>query len=154
MRCLRELRPLTRPRLALLVIVAAVVLLCISLWVNEGPLWRWVMTKRIPANGIFSDDFFDGPHPVRGWYIGKRWTDLRIRYRKEVWFYSENGYKAWERHFEGGRYVGKTWWRFDGTVIQQFGSPWCKKEVPPWSWNVTDQNVPTDPQWLAEHRDD
>ncbi len=28
-------------------ILVAVVAMPVSLWVNEGPLWRWVMTKRV-----------------------------------------------------------------------------------------------------------
>ena len=32
-----------RSRLVLVVILVAVAVLCVSLWVGEGPLWRWVM---------------------------------------------------------------------------------------------------------------
>ena len=42
-----------RSRLAVILILAAVVALCVSLWVNEGPLWRWVMLSRHDIVGNF-----------------------------------------------------------------------------------------------------
>ena len=38
---------MTRPRLLLAVVLSAVVVLCVALWVGEGPLWRIVMLREI-----------------------------------------------------------------------------------------------------------
>ena len=40
-----------RPRLLLAIILVAITVLCVSLWVGEGPLWRMVMTKRVELFG-------------------------------------------------------------------------------------------------------
>ena len=36
-----------RSKIIAMTIALAVVALCVSLWVNEGPLWRLVMSKRL-----------------------------------------------------------------------------------------------------------
>ena len=43
-----------RSHLVLVGILVAMVVLCVSLWVGEGPLWRWVMTKHEPLDILFS----------------------------------------------------------------------------------------------------
>ena len=62
-----------RSRLALLVIVAAVAVLCLSLWVNEGPLWQMVMLRT-----ICFESAMDG-HAVRGWVTVYRWGQIHDR---------------------------------------------------------------------------
>ena len=41
-----------RARFIAVVLALAVVALCVSLWVNEGPLWQWVMTKTVPIPDV------------------------------------------------------------------------------------------------------
>ena len=61
-----------RSRLLLVVIVIAVAGLSISLWVGEGPLWRWVMLRRMPLQSEI-----DGHEVVEGWILIHRWTGER-----------------------------------------------------------------------------
>ena len=46
----------------LLVNVLVVTVVCIALWVNEGPLWRWVMLERITFES------HDYEEMIRGWH--------------------------------------------------------------------------------------
>ncbi len=50
-------------------IVVAVLALVVPLWVGEGPLWRWVMTKE------YIQDYIIGNHPVRSTMRVSRWSD-------------------------------------------------------------------------------
>ena len=54
-----------RGRFIAVVLFVAVVAVCISLWLTEGPVWRWVMLKQVELN-ILKD--------LRGY------TDSSIRY--------------------------------------------------------------------------
>ena len=137
MRCLRELRPLTRPRLALLVTVGAILVmvgLCVSLWVNEGPLCRLVMTRtsRFELQGY-------GGHAVVGWRRDNRWNGQAL---KSVAYYTESGFKAFETHFR----KGSTYWTPHGRLSSQLFQQGIKDD-PSWRWGVTDQTEPTMPGW-------
>ena len=86
---------LTRPRLALLVIVAAAVVLCLSLclslWVNEGPLWQIVLTRTVRQETVyrFSAARVRGSHQVARWTLSseREWRDMH-------YWYVETGFKA------------------------------------------------------------
>ena len=56
-----------RVRFIAIVIALAVVGLVASLWVNEEPLWRLVMTKRIEY-----ETGYETADNVRGWYTERR----------------------------------------------------------------------------------
>ncbi len=141
----------------ILVAVVVVVILLVALWVNEGPLWRWVMLKRVDHEGyhgyfvslvIINGHF---PPPTRGWKTVKRWTDHPIWYGKMVLYYVETGMKSAEGEIYAGPSSHATLWNLDGTIQQQRrvdpNRYWEVKDAPPWWWPVTDQTEPTAPWW-------
>ena len=148
-----------RSRIIAIVIALAVVAVCISLyisaWVNEGPMWRWVMTKRIGAVGNIG-------HPVTGWATVRRWWSHveqgqpidTFSHGPSVLYYDDTGFKAIEEHYKVGRVIRRTEWNLNGTVKRQ--TLWKESEgkvpsdtrtSPPWLWGVTDQTKPTAPWW-------
>ena len=150
-----------RGRLLLVLVLVAVTMLCISLWVDEGPLWRWVMTKRVPLTVLgpaFNERY---GHAIRGWAAVKRWSDRPFRFGLFVGYYVENGLIA----VRGEQYediTGRirpargTAWNFDGTVEVQWmrddAGNQVEKESPPWWWDVTDQAEPTAPWWKGDEQ--
>ena len=146
-----------RGRLALVLILTAVAILCTSLWVQEGPLWRWVMLKRVPFETLLPTSF-EG-HERVGWVTVKRWSSLETERFKQpifhgpaVLYYRENGFKAAEGEAKNGVFIRTTLWDIDGTVrIQdesdEQGMPIEGRASPPWHWGVTDQTEPTAPWW-------
>ena len=150
-----------RGRLALAIVAIAGVALCVSLWVNEGPLYWLVMTKKEYSTQDSYSDKTGEPHPVQFDVSMTRWTKPGIRHGKVVGYYLENGFKAGQVEFRMGRQTSATCWNFDGTVWFQTGEllektyppseqhsrPRQKKWSPPWLWGVTDQTEPTAPWW-------
>ncbi len=134
-----------RSHLVLAVILVAVVVLCLSLWVNEGPLWRLVMLKRVDFDSRIT----------RGWETVKRWTDPPVQHGKIVHYYKKTGMKTMEgeRH---GRVFSQTSWNLDGTIRQQLrvdpNGTLEDKRTPPWWWGVKDQTEPTAPWWNEKQR--
>ncbi len=138
-------------RVALSVLIVSVMLL-ISL--NGPVLWRWVTTKRVPAEnlfrhsnfiymvrngcvyrtGLFSPTKFEDP--LRGWVTVKRWPSEPALHGKLVLYSTESGLKREEWECKNDRSVRGTMWNRDGTVEMQFdysdpnGS--VKKTSPPW----------------------
>ncbi len=162
-----------RSHLVLAVLLVAVVALCVSGWVNEGPLWGLVMTKNIlvdGATGFEAADIipisFGTPvvlrpssypmrlfeHPVYGWYKVKRWARSSGPVGRST-LYFQNGLKAVEYQFEDGILLRCTHWNFDGTVLLQRVNYYSidgtikERTAPPWLWDVTDQTEPTAPWW-------
>ena len=152
-------------------VLVAVVVLCVSLWVNKGPLWRLVMLKKIPMHeGQFGSG--DG-HPSRGWVMVIRGRK-RSQYQCFAYFV-ENGFKSLET--KPGNLLIETHWKFDGTIsyqqrivdkpLDQLPPPVLRnhrgqaaqaagrttlkmieiKNSPPWWWPVDDQTEPTAPWW-------
>ncbi len=161
-----------RSHLVLAVVLVAVVVLCVSGWVNEGPLWRVVMLEKIPLDVYYSrDGKFSGllnlmererlneegellheiivdDHAVCGWATVKRWTDPPVQHGNLVCYIGENGFKAKEEEYKDGDATKGTEWNFDGTVSRQIRSPWGRgRTSPPWWWGVKDQTEPTAPWW-------
>ena len=146
----RRLVPMKKPRRATLVlwiVVVAIALVTTSLWLNEGPLWRWVILKRV-------DEEYSDPvtgHVLRGWQIRLRFRDLSYWREAKMW-YVKNGYLAqdWHKGFESR----VTSWNLDGTVRNQVihrpDDPTTLKKTPPWLWGVTAQTEPTAPWWDHE----
>ncbi len=122
-------------------ILIAVVALCVSVWVNEGPLWRVVMTKKYLRELVTHSG-----HPLKGW----GWFTKKGAPRStEVMYFVENGYVYRLSHRRDS--VGRTTtWNFDGTVQYQSRSSADGTEQnrsPPWWWGVEDQTEPTAPWW-------
>ena len=140
------------PRAVLVGVAAAMVAVAIPL---AEPLWLWITTVKVPL-----DEFFprmravvDG-HDVRGWYRVKR-DRFQRRHGPGVWFYAENGRKAGESVWDDGQRLRVTYWRFDGSVMEQHSTryrnrSWVSSESrsePPWLWDVGEQRQPSAP-WL------
>ena len=67
--------PMKKPRRATLVlwiVVVAIALVMTSLWVDEGPLWRWANYKTIILRPD-SSTVPDVGHPLQGLAIVSRW---------------------------------------------------------------------------------
>ena len=142
-------------------IVVAVVAVVVLLWVNEGPLWRMVMLKTIILPEYTPKKPLWDAHPLRGWATARRWVrphperflgTLPELYGKSVFYFTENGFKAFEE-YSGREEVRTTYWNFNGKVHEQ--SRFALDEVetrksPPWLWGVTDQTEPTAPWWGKE----
>ena len=155
-----------RSRLVLAVILVAVAALVTSLWVNEGPLWRIVMLKRVAYEkepveiGILP--FVSTEVRRIGWRTVKRWSDPPLLHGQSVLYYDNSGYrvKAEETEYRDGKEIGSTRWTMFGTVLSQrrigedrqrqqlttrvFSIPNSSKVVeykdsPPWWWGVEDQ---------------
>ena len=132
-----------RSRFIAIVIALAVVALCVSLWVNEGPLWRWVMCRKVEWQPNSS-------RSMRGWFTAKRWTQPPLAHgRAKVWHVS-TGFKAIEYELENGAIMWATLWDQDGSVVLQKSHDLGTIVSPPWLWNVTDQTKPTAPFWDHE----
>ena len=118
---------MTRPRLLLAVILTAVVVLCVCLWVSEGPLWRLVMLKTVSASNQFLG------HEVRFWNRVNRWNEKP--HGPEISHYVETGMKSSEALWHNGAPLELTHWNFDGTVKLQVSDDEAKT-IPPWWWGV------------------
>ena len=84
--------------LTALVILVAATALVMTLWVNEGLLWRLVMTKRIAMPtfrmppGSKSPAFppvtripiYVNPETAIGWVTVRRWTDPPVAHGKAI----------------------------------------------------------------------
>ena len=134
-----------------LVIALTVIVLLASLWVNEGPLWREVMSEEYSS--LHEALWGEVGHGYRILYKMNPQTRSIVR-GKYIGYYIENGFKAKDGMYQDGLPVAVTQWNFDGTinvqVTQEKGEVVFKKS-PPWLWGVQDQTEPTDPQWIAEH---
>ena len=120
-----------RSYIAIVVILTLAIALCTSLWVNEGPLWRLLITKKIPLELITGNG-----HPLRGWVTVLRRLSSAC-YGPEVLYFVENGllYRVvdWGSHHQKG-----TTWSFDGTVQNQWHVAEGKikhNTSPPWWWD-------------------
>ena len=133
-----------RVRIIAIVIALAVVTLCTSLWVNEGPLWRMVMFRKTewPPHLYMVD-----PEKSRGWFTAKRWTQPPLPHGQAKVWYVQKGFKAAEYEYENGAIMRVTLWRRDGSVLLQQSPDLGTIDSPPWLWGVTDQTEPTAPWW-------
>ena len=130
----------------------AVVALCVSLWVNEGPMWRWVMTDVVVDEEIKKLPGWPKEEKVRCYGRNDRWDGTRIQ---DLWFSASTGYLCRDQRWSAVETFRITVWGQDGKIAMQ-GSARAGKILvanlePPWLWGVTDQTEPTDPQWIAEH---
>ncbi len=126
-----------RSRLVLVVILIGPAVLVTALWVNEGPLWRLIMTKRVHFEG----------HPLNGWYTVKRWTQPPLKHGPKVLYFVETGLLRAKLVFRDGKCFQTTFWLFDGKVDMQLrfedGTDQTLeiKNVPPW-WCGEKAQVP------------
>ncbi len=134
-----------RSRLVLVVILVAIAVLGISLWVNEGPLWQWVMTRRGPVEPCLAPGLQDG-HLATGWATYKRWTN---EWHGPAAAFYDNGYVAARATNVDGVTVRYTHWNYDCTIALQ-GTDTLIKDEPPWLRGMTDQAEPTAPRWGKE----
>jgi len=134
-----------RARFIAVVIALAVVALCVSLWVNEGPLWRLVFMKKVQYESSASG------HLLRGWKIEYRIGGLSIFPQEAQNWYVETGYKG-HHWLKVDRTYRVTYWNLDGTVAKQelLATSPETKTTPPWWWGVQDQTKPTAPWWDHE----
>ena len=100
-----------RATLVLWIVVVAIALVATSLWVDEGPLWRWANYKTITSNVDSGTYTAIGNHPLQGLSIVSRWR----HWSHNKMYYSETGMLVWEIIQEDGS-RRETNWRFDGTV--------------------------------------
>ena len=128
----------------LVVILVAIAVLCVALWVGEGPLWRWVMLRTV---GLTVEEWDGGT--IVGWYAVRRWEPGDVAHGKQVFFFRESGLKAHEGVWQRGWPFKFTSWNSDGSVKEQY-SLQGRRESPPWLWGVTDQTEPTAPWWEEE----
>lgn len=119
-----------RSQLLLVVILVAVAALVTLLWVGEGPLWRWVMLKRVHA------DLGNGQ-----WVISfeKRWPHHGKRHGPHL-NYHPNGVLFTKGQYDNDDRVGIwTEWERDGRLMYQERFIADRivetRETPPW-WNV------------------
>ena len=103
-----------RSRLLLVVIIIAVVALVGSLWVGEGPLWRLVMTKKVPIHPAASTS-------TQGYMTVKR-RGSQLHGRIETW-HLKTGFRHIEGEWQDGITVRKTEWNADPRVSCSAGSP-------------------------------
>ena len=140
-----------RSRLLLVVIIVAVAALLGSMWLGEGPLWRWVMLEWQDTSG--TDNFADlGSYDYRGQVL-RHETDGRA-FRASYW-YLHNGFLRGYHVYRSGRLSRMTEWAPDGRVIVQkerIGDTdrFVVRYAPPWHWGVRDQTKPTAPWWGKE----
>ncbi len=124
--------------------VVSVLVVCVSLWVNEGPMWRWVILETRFLQYEVGEDSIEGYSTWRRWgrYAGHK-------HGHEVHYFASNGYMKFVNMFRNGAWLSHTEWREDGTVKRQFRTlPDGSSELrnsPPW-WE-TPQTEPTAPWW-------
>ena len=148
----------------LAIILLAVAALCISLWVGEGPLWRWVMTEVV----VSLEDSSDLPEEfteVREWRRQNRWNHTPIHVQS---YYVSTGYQASDVRWKNGEPYRGTWWFSDGRVVRQnrwgdqvekitlmvtrkrgrttVAVPAESRGKAPWWWGVTNQTEPSAPR--------
>ena len=162
-------------RAILVVIALAVVALCISLWVNEGPLWRLVMLRTV----CYDDGSVRWRCPVRRFtepaevFIESRvlleWIGFSMSttgagtlqkfpgtpHGEFVSWWPDGLLREKGNHDEGEPNGKWTIWYASGKVQVQHdylrGTIQDHRTSPPWWDGVTDQTEPTDPRWIAEH---
>ena len=145
--------------LLLTLILLAVAALLVSLWVNQGPLWRWVVLEthvhHSPRDG----------NAIRWVTTRSRWSKGKVgcAFRHSVGYYVQTGTKAGELRYDGDEnLVLSTRWNFDGSIESQHRNMslgqvsagnyiWSggeRQREPPW-WNgVTEQTEPSMPEWM------
>ncbi len=146
--------PPRRAKLVLLVLAFALVWLGVWAWLDEGPLWRWVMTDR-----VYVVDRPPGYSPRRGWETVSRWSGEK--HGRRVMFDPRTGWKIQEDRFadgvqleislwNGASLVRQAWRDDFGTKVAGSGVRTKKKTSPPWLWGVTDQTEPAMPAWMKD----
>ncbi len=148
-----------RAKLVLLVIAVAFVGLGVWAWVDKGPLYWWVMTRKVYWESE-SDHGGVPAGPLRGWTYMIRWSEMGRPVRRTAW-YVESGFKASEILLEFSSTELRrpnrdrtTVWNERGLVTHQssFGpaGDFEGAIAPPWLWGVTDQTAPTIPAWMKD----
>ena len=103
-----------RSRLLLVVILVAGSALVTALWVNQGPLWRWVMLERKPVK-VFERIRIQR-YPVRGWKTVHRFKG-GLHGLHATWYL--NGFLAREVVYEESQIIRQTAWNPDGSLRLQ-----------------------------------
>ncbi len=134
-----------RSHLVLAGILVAVVALCVSLWVNKGPLWRLVMLKTRHQESSFKG------LATRVELTINRWTG--DPYGKYVSYYVNTGFICWMQYRRDGQIRMTYYNKVDGTVMLQvhatIGAEWVNsvgetlEPRHPWLWGIRDQSEPT-----------
>ena len=91
-----------------------------SLWVNEGPLWRMVMTKKIQTHFGMDDQ------QTTGWVTVKRWVlqhGVQVPHGPGIDYYSKTGRKAIQVTSVNGEMVRCTWYQ---TRLRSLYDYWAK----------------------------
>ena len=143
--------PPRRAKLVLLVLAVALVGLGVWAWVDEGPLWRWMMTTRRYRESSRESEL------VRGWSTIHRWSGINVGPFAD-YFVRSGKRSSYGSESDDGIYK-HTSWKFDGSVSWQISynvriPPGDREKglnyLPPWLWGVTDQTEPTMPEWMKE----
>ena len=127
----------------------AVIGLGVWAWVNEGPLWWWVMTKELYGEGSLTTGGVE--HELRGY---STWL-IRGAHRIEAhgWsreYYVDSGLLESQSYWEYGELIRQTEWESDGTVSSQYPAAEDGRYGPPWRWGITDQTTRSMPEWMKD----
>ena len=144
-----------RSRLVLALILVAVVVLVVFLWVDEGPLWRWVVLTTVESQG----SWLVGDEPTLSHFVWQKLSTVRrdsgASHGTTTYWYVGNGFKAGLEIYDNAVMMRSTRWSFDGHVQSQSlrlpkNGLLHSRFYPPWLWGVTDQTEPTAPWWGKE----
>ena len=122
-------------------IALAVVALSVSIWVNEGLLWRWTMTKKVritrnPRRHVLPDSTY-----LVGWKTVKRWDGA---WHGPYFIYDHGSGLRVEEGISKNGNSKMTRWSLRGNVyiqkwnVDEYGGsiPEEVKTSPPWLWGV------------------
>ena len=126
--------------LTALVILVAATSLVMALWVNEGPLWQWVMTQReefdateevrllrgrwihgkylSEGNEQECSSLFPQNRPIGGWRYILRWS-AEPQPHGPFAYYHDNGFKAMQGVYRHGFQESVTVWDREGKIWWQ-----------------------------------
>ncbi len=136
--------------LVLLVLAVAVIGLGMWAWLDEGPLYWWVMTKRVCRSFKLEGSEIRGWDSMSRFEIGSAQTNLGHLGTGLFW-YTASGFLFSRREDSANGRIRATFWHEDGTVEKQMGTEISgRKTAPPWLWGVTDQTEPTMPEWMKD----
>ena len=108
-----------RAWLVVVLVLLVILTLCVSLWVNEGPLWRIVMTEIIPLEDFWGLCSPGNHRPSTAWLTVKRWTQPPVPHGPAICYWDGTRVKACEAMWVDGVVVRFTAWNRDGAVDWQ-----------------------------------
>ena len=138
-------------------LAVAVVGLGVLAWVDEGPLYWWVMTKqRLDRLAVVSlSPPWETESEERGWHRVKRWDEKQWHGIKFMWDL-KTGFMTFRQEWRHGRALWGECWTPDGTLRKQltYGPNGIEEEAeePPWLWETPEQSAPSAPAWILDDK--